>query len=161
MKKSKTEARLERRIIDALDGELNPGELKALERELQAHPKLARSYYQMQDLPGLQNAFEEFEPDPFAVSRLQSSLENQQHILVWQDMLATYFRRYILTGGLAMLMAVMVWNFNVSGTSTSASTQTSEIENEEFLTTETSWTDIPEYQLLDELVQPTEINEAQ
>jgi len=100
---------LELRVTEAVDGLLNETQVRALRDQLQSHPDLLAELEAPSSGPMLKQVYQQIQPSPFAVARLQQKMRiNDQQS--WELELLFMFRRYVLALGILALSFVGALN---------------------------------------------------
>lgn len=108
---------LERKIADAVDGQLSDEEMEKLKAELQHYPDLMQDFEEMMTMPGLNNLFGEVAD----ASRFQQQIESIHREIIEQDrthqsfeeVTIYWFKRYAVAASIAILALSSLFSLGV------------------------------------------------
>jgi len=111
----KNREELERLIVDASDGILNPDEIKMLEVELQNHPDLLDDYKAIMNLSELINLYRsdlEIKRHQSSINRIKKRIRSiSNRADSFEVVTLDWFRRYALAASLAVFAVTSIFSF--------------------------------------------------
>lgn len=105
---------LERKIIEAADGELNKSEINQLEKELQAFPDLLQDYNEFinqPDITGIYGSVQDsnlFKDQIQAITHKIEDLKKQSQ--TFEDITVAWFRSYALAASISVLAITSLYS---------------------------------------------------
>lgn len=94
-------------ITEAVDGNLDAGQLRELIGQLEHHPDLEAEFHAQMKRPDMAAAYAAMVPRPGYELRLAARMEPAEAGLTVEQEIVRFFRRYVLAGGLAAVVLFM------------------------------------------------------